>query len=271
MISAHDALTKHVPRGRYLYKNPHEGKVCYQLSGHDPQTIAKAAQYLESLGADLIDLNCGCPKPKIRKKGAGSALLENPSQLRQIIETTRAAIQIPLTIKIRIQSPDKDIEIAKIIETAGADALVVHGRRWVDDYDVAIQDQAIYHIKKAIQIPVIANGDVQDIASLEQRFLATNCDAVMISRAGCGHPQLYQHLLNPQSPTISLSQRITCFAEHLQQLKDLESEYSAMLQARSLLKYYFRNQFSSDTLSSLYKINDMDKLINQLLHDMIEK
>lgn len=270
MISAHDVLNKHAPNGRYLFKSPLEGQVCYQLSGHDAQTLANAAQYLESLGADLIDLNCGCPKPKIRKKGAGSALLENPYQLQHIIETTKIAINIPLTVKIRIQSPKLDIEIAKMIEAAGADALIVHGRRWVDDYDVRVNDEAIYSIKHAINIPVIANGDVNSRPSLEQRVLATGCDGIMISRAGCGNPHLYQQLLNPDVPSLSLTQRINSFAEHLWELKNLENEYSALLQSRSLLKYYFRTEFSPSVLSKLYTIDHIDKLINHLLHDMMK-
>jgi tRNA-dihydrouridine synthase B len=266
MISAHDVLTKHQPQGRYLYKSPHEGKLCYQLSGHDPQTIARAAQHLEALGADLIDINCGCPQPKIRKKGAGSALLENADTLQRIISTTKEKLNIPLSVKIRIQTPDIDIALAQMIENAGADALIVHGRRWVDDYDIPVQHLAIQNIKNHIKIPVIANGDISDIQSLETMIQLTQCDGFMISRAGCGKPQLYQQLLNHDLPEVSFRQRILILKEHLFGLCALENEYSAMLQARSLLKYYLKPYLPPE---KYFSIPTVEKLINALLHDMI--
>ncbi len=266
MISAHDVLTKHQPQGRYLYKSPHEGKLCYQLSGHDPLTIANAAQHLELLGADLIDINCGCPQPKIRKKGAGSALLENTETLQQIISAIKAKINIPLTVKIRIQKPDEDILLAQIIENAGADALIVHGRRWIDDYDTPVQYFAIQNIKHNVNIPVIANGDISDVKSLETMIQFTQCDGFMISRAGCGKPHLYQQLLNYGATEVSIYQHIMIFKEHLFALSALENEYTAMLQARSLLKYYMKPYLVPE---KYFSIPTVEKLINALLHDMI--
>lgn len=266
MISAYDILTKHQPLGRYLYRSPLEGRLCYQLSGTDPQTISKAALYLESLGADLIDLNCGCPQPKIRKKGAGSQLLENPELLKRIIESTKEKINIPLTVKIRIQHPEVDVTLAQIIEQAGADALIVHGRRWMDNYNISVNLSAIKNIKKGVKIPVIANGDIYNQQSLEATLLQTSCDGFMISRAGCGQPHLYQQLLNDGIPDLSLRQRIQMLHEHLTALEILENEYTTMLQARSLLKYYLKGYLNPQ---KYYSIPTVEKLINSLLHDMI--
>ncbi len=103
MISAYDVLHKHPITSRYLYRAPEETRLCYQISGHDPTIMAQAALRLEGLGADLIDLNCGCPKTKIRKKGAGSALLDTPALLCEIVGAVRRRISIPLTVKLRIQ------------------------------------------------------------------------------------------------------------------------------------------------------------------------
>ena len=136
MSSAIDIIHKHTKDSRYIYRSPLEQILAYQISGNDMHVMAEASLLLQTHGADLIDINCGCPKAKIRKKGAGSALLEEPQKLIQIIKKVREAITIPLTIKIRIQGNENDLILAQQIEDAGADALIVHGRRWIDDYDI---------------------------------------------------------------------------------------------------------------------------------------
>jgi nifR3 family TIM-barrel protein len=195
MSSAKDILYKHDKHSRYIYRDPQEAILAYQISGTAPQTLAEAALLLQKAGANLIDINCGCPKAKIRKKGAGSALLEEPDKLIQIIKTVRATLSIPLTIKIRIQGTAQDINLAQQIADAGADALIVHGRRWTDDYDVACNLNQIALIKRAINIPVIANGDIHHHADLERAITQTGCDAYMIARGGSGRPWLFQELL----------------------------------------------------------------------------
>ena len=194
MISAHDVLYKHHLNSRYLYRAEEEKTLCYQIAGTEPKLMAQAALRLENYGADLIDINCGCPKTKIRKKGAGSALLEEPKQLLQIVQAVEKAITIPLTIKIRIQGNTNDLELAKALEQTGIAALIVHGRRWHDDYEIATDLEQIAAIKRCVNIPVIANGDIADPDSLHKALLKTGCDAFMISRAGTGKPWLYQAL-----------------------------------------------------------------------------
>ncbi|MCX7114535.1 MAG: tRNA-dihydrouridine synthase [Gammaproteobacteria bacterium] len=254
MVSAYDVLSKHATNGRYLHRSKDEKTLCYQISGTEPQVMARAAAKLEALGADLIDINCGCPKTKIRKKGAGSALLEKPQQLVAIVEAVRAAIQCPLTIKIRLQGDENDIPLAKLIANAGADALIVHGRRWTDDYDAPCNLAQIAAIKQAICIPVIANGDIADMVSLKKVLLQTGCDAFMISRAGTGQPWLFQQLLEDSTFQPPLAQRISLFMTHLTGLAQLESEYQAVLQSRALVRYYFKNQLSDAVLQGFYKL-----------------
>jgi nifR3 family TIM-barrel protein len=265
MSSAADILHKHTRNSRYVYRAPQEQLLAYQISGTEPQILAQAASQLEIYGADLIDINCGCPKPKIRKKGAGSALLETPEQLIRIIKTVRAAITIPLTIKIRIQDNEDDLMLAQKIEEAGADALIVHGRRWIDDYDVAVDLAKIAQIKQQITIPVIANGDVADTDSLGQSLAATGCDAYMIARAGSGKPWLYQELLGQQPVSVSFTEKINLFMEHLEGLATLEDEFKAVLQSKSLVRYYFGKFFAAEALSHFYQLDSLAGIEHFLL------
>lgn len=256
MISAYDVLHKHQVDSRYLYRAPEEKILCYQLSGTDPHVVSQAAARLEGLGADLIDLNCGCPKTKIRKKGAGSALLEKPEQLCAIVKAVRQVITIPLTVKLRIRGDEQDVVLAKAIEQAGADALIVHGRRWTDDYDIPCSFEHIALIKQAVSIPVIANGDLADKASIINAMNISGCDAYMIARGGSGKPWLYQQLLSSDdsfSP-VNSNIRLNCFLTHLQGLAKLENEYQAVLQSKSLVRYYFRDIFTPQQLQDFYAL-----------------
>ena len=263
MISAYDVLHKHKIDSRYLYRAPQEKKLCYQLAGHDPHIMAQAAKRLEAIGADLIDLNCGCPKTKIRKKGAGSALLESKELLYSIVSAVRQAIDIPLTVKVRICGDYRDVDLAQAIEKAGADALIIHGRRWTDDYDTPCDVHQIRQIKQSIRIPVIANGDISDQNTLANAIAISGCDAYMIARAGSGAPWLYQQLLAPHSTFTDVGNalRIHYFMAHLQGLATLESEHQAVLQSKTLVRYYFKETLSVQqrqvfyTLSSLREIN----------------
>lgn len=264
MISAQDLMHKHSLNSRYLYRDNTEKKLCYQMAGTDPVLMRDAAQKLESIGADLIDINCGCPKAKIRKKGAGSALLEKPELLIKIVQTVRAAIRCPLTIKIRIQGNTNDIGLAKALADAGADALIIHGRRWVDDYNKPCNLEQIARIKQAVAIPIIANGDIRDISSLNHAFEQTGCDAYMISRAGTGKPWLFEELLQEKNLTITNKELTRLFMTHLQGLAQLETEYQAILQSKSLVRYYFKERISAEGLQAFYALNTLSEISDAL-------
>jgi tRNA-dihydrouridine synthase B len=268
MISAQDIIHKHSLSSRYLHRSDKEGLLCYQIAGTDPGIMAQAALRLENLGADLIDINCGCPKTKIRKKGAGSALLDKPELLLTIIERVRQAIHIPLTVKLRIQNNDSDLKLAKQLENAGADALIIHGRSWTEDYDIPVNLDQIAKIKQHISIPVIANGDISDQRCLELALDKTQCDAYMISRAGTGKPWLYQSLLNNQRVNLDLTMQKNLFLQHLQGLASLENEYKALLQSKSLVRYYFRQQLTIEQTQAFYKLDEfgaLESMLNSVL------
>jgi tRNA-dihydrouridine synthase B len=254
MLSAQDVLFKHPLMGRYLYRDPTEKILSYQISGNNAEIMANAAAKLEALGADLIDINCGCPKTKIRKKGAGSALLDQPEQLLVILKTIRAAISCPLTVKIRLNQPEADLEMAKKIADSGADALIIHGRNWQDDYSRACDWAQIGRIKNVTHLPIIVNGDIHDEHSLNQAWNETGGDAFMISRAATGKPWLFQELLDGHIRPINITERIALFCEHLTGLAQLESEHQAILQSRSLVRYYFKSELSLAYLADFYKL-----------------
>ena len=242
MISANTILRANI-EPRFSHRDPLEQRLCVQLSGTEPDTLALAARQLAEQGVEIIELNCGCPVAKIRKKGAGSKLLSTPDQLFNIISAMRASTDAVISVKIRVQDMGLDGEIAALIEKAGADCIVVHGRQWSEKYDVATRYAQIALIKAAVSIPVIGNGDVSDLVSLKQ-MLATGVDAVMIARAGLGQPWLIAQLeaeLNGHTFTPPALQDIgQSYLEHIHYLAQLDGETRALLQARKLAKYYGR-------------------------------
>lgn len=234
-------------RRRLVLKDSREGALCFQLSAADPKELAEATKIVADLGADLVDLNCGCPVKKIRKKGAGSRLLSEPSKLYQLIKAMKDNSPVPVTVKIRVdgQADQYNAEIAKVVAEAGADALIVHGRHWTEHYETACRLDAIAYFVSCLKIPVIGNGDVACLASYK-RMLATGCAAVMIGRAGVGQPWLIkqlnaeyqgQHFSGPTE-----AEKGALFIQHAEGLVDLlGSEKFAILQARKFAKYYSRS------------------------------
>lgn len=232
---------------RFIRKHPNEGPVCFQLSSSNSQELAEATKYITEYGADLIDLNCGCPVKKIRGKGAGSRLLSEPGKLYQLIRAMKENTHVPVSIKIRVDGGSDEQfnqEVAKVVDDAGADFLVVHGRHWTEHYETPCRHDHIQFFVENVKVPVIGNGDVRDLVSLQKMF-ATGCAGVMIGRAGVGQPWLISQLMAEfnQQPFVKPSaQEITkIFLEHITALAELlGSEKLAILQARKIAKYYAR-------------------------------
>lgn len=232
---------------RFITKDPDEGPVCFQLSGNNPKELAQAVKIITDAGADLIDLNCGCPVKKIRSKGAGSSLLVNPSLLYQLITAMKQNTSVPVSIKIRVDAGldhKFNSDVAAVVQDAGADFLTVHGRHWTQHYETPCQYDEIQFFVDKLSIPVIGNGDVACLASLKKMY-ATGCAGVMIGRAGVGQPWLVQQLVSEmkgeQFILPSFEEVGSIYLDHVLRLITLlGNEKFAIFQARKFAKYYAR-------------------------------
>lgn len=252
---------------RFVSKDPHEGPLCFQLSATDPKELALGTKIARDYGADLIDLNCGCPVKKIRSKGAGSHLLSDPSKIYHLIMAMKQNTDCPVSIKIRVDANTDDHfneDIAKAVADAGADFITVHGRHWTQGYDIDCSYHDISFFVSALSIPVIGNGDIACAATL-RRMLETGCAAAMIGRAGVGQPWLIQKLLTElegksyREPSLEDIGEI--FLNHVQGLVHLlQTEKFAIIQARTFAKYYARNMPNSRDFCEAF--NHCDTLVH---------
>src|SRR3990167_2530221 len=268
MISAKTLLNR--PKKRYTYKSMAEGPLCFQLSGNHPNELANAANIALEHHADLIDLNCGCPVDKIRKKGCGSRLLQDSQHLYRLIKAIKVQTSVPLSAKIRVDGTSGDhfnTDVVKAIEDAGADFIVVHGRHWTEHYETAVRLDEIATIVAAVHIPVIGNGDVTDYTALKRMFTTTGCQGVMIGRASVGKPWLFALLqAEDRNEPFMIPTREHIHAlllKHIEDLSQLENEAHALLQARTLTKYYLRAAgLRPETYAHLHTITRLDELKN---------
>ena len=223
-----------------------ERPVAIQLFGSNPEICAMAAKFVEELGtAAVIDFNLGCPAPKIVKNGEGSALMQNPKLVGEILSAIRKAVNIPISVKIRL-GYDEDInavEIAKIAESCGVDFIAVHGRTRPQFYSGSADWYEIAKVKSAVKIPVIANGDVKDFDSLDEILKITNADGVMIGRAAQGNPfiigALLKYFLTGEkiSPP-NLAERVEVMKRHFEKLIEFKGENVAVREMRAHAAWY---------------------------------
>lgn len=273
MLSAHHLVHASKVARRFSFKDPREGEVCFQLSGTDPNDLARAIEQVIEWGANSIDLNCGCPVAKIRKKGAGSKLLEDPHRLAILVKAMKAVSRVPISIKIRVddEMARYSVEAARVAQEAGADRITVHGRHWADSYDTPCRQDQIAEIVAALTIPVIANGDAKDAESVKRLFEHTGCAGVMISRAGVGQPWIFAKIRAELAGEIyvppSLATISDLFLQHVRGLIDLEGEPIAVLQSRKLIKYYARTLANrSVLLEQVNRVKDYARL-ESLTHE----
>lgn len=227
-----------------------------QIAGSDPQMMADAARMHEDLGADIIDINMGCPAKKVLKKAAGSALLKDVALVTQILKEVVGAVSIPVTLKIRTGwSPQarNGVEIAKIAEDAGIALLSVHGRTRECRFVGEVEYDTIKAIKAAISIPVIANGDISCATKAKQVLDYTGADGVMVGRAAQGNPWIFEQINHYLATGHLLANRPvgelrTIMLKHLEQLNALYGDFKGVLFARKHVAWYTETLPDSDSL-----------------------
>ena len=197
MISAKAILYKNKNTESLLEIHPGEGPVSLQLFGSDPKIMADMAKQIEDRPFDVLDINMGCPVPKVVNNGEGSALMKQPELVERIVSAVAGAIQKPVTVKIRSGFDDAHInavEIAKIAENAGAAAVIVHGRTREQYYAGEADWEIIAKVKESVSVPVIGNGDITDGVSAERMLRQTGCDGIMVGRAARGNPWIFRQI-----------------------------------------------------------------------------
>lgn len=218
-----------------------------QIFGSDPAVMAYGAQIAEQSGCCLIDINMGCPVPKVAGNGDGSALMKQPRLAGKVMETVRNAVQLPVTAKLRSGWDEAHInapEMAKILQESGADALTVHGRTRAQMYRGKADRTVIAAVKQAVRIPVIGNGDMMEASDALQMQQQTGCDGVMLARGVMGNPWLVRQciqVLNGQEPeTVSAEMRIAMALRHVRLLVETKGEKIGILESRSHLSWYLK-------------------------------
>ena len=257
-------------------KHPH-GLYAIQLFGAEPESMAKAILFVREQGIrfDILDINMGCPAPKITGSGAGSRLLLDPPLCGQMVAAARKALgdDTPLTVKMRI-GWDADhltgVEVAKQLEANGADLIAVHGRTREQMYIPPIDVDAITEIRKAVSIPVLANGDITTAEDAKQILEQTGCAGVMIGRGALGDPWLFERINavltgQPEPGEPSLNARMSALRAQIYEMCEEKGEWTAMPQARGQAMHYMKGLKGAASLrrycSMLEHFTDVDKLI----------
>lgn len=217
-----------------------------QIFGDDPEIMAKAAVKCLDFNPDIIDINMGCPAPKIAMNGGGASLMKKPELAYEITKAVVQAVNIPVTVKIRKGWDEESVnavEMAELAEKAGASAVAVHGRTRQQMYSGSVDFDIIAQVKKAVGIPVIANGDIKDEQSAAIMLEKTNADAIMIGRGALGNPWVFSKINAYLDecrvlPEPSVTQKMAVMLKHIQKIIEYKGEYTAMREARHHAAYY---------------------------------
>lgn len=253
----------------YFLLKEEDRPVGVQIFGSDPVIMAEAARILESRGADIIDINMGCPVKKVVATGAGAALLRDLRRAEKIIKEVRKVIRVPLTIKIRSGWSYEEIravEVSRMAEANGVDAVILHPRTAKMGFCGKADWMLIRQVKNALKIPVIGNGDVRTVSDMERMISETGCDGVMIGRGALGRPWIFAQLLGKSGEDFgTLRERIAVIDRHLQKIIEIGGNGTLWRNFRKHLLWYTRGLPGSARLrDELSRISDMDVLRQKL-------
>ena len=256
-----------------LMESTETGKPCaVQIFGDEPSTMASAAEFAKRYKPSVIDINMGCPAPKISGNGSGSALMKNPQLCGEIVKAVSSAVDIPVTVKIRKgwdENSVNAVEVAKICEENGAAAITVHGRTRAQYYAPPVDYEIIAEVKKAVGIPVIANGDITSAKIAKDVLERTGCDLLMIGRGALGNPWVFKEIeaflsdgTVVKPPTAE--EKIDVMKKHIEKICEYKTEKYGMREARKHVAWYlkgfkgaakFRNE--AGKLSTLSELDDL--------------
>ncbi|MCI6242375.1 MAG: tRNA dihydrouridine synthase DusB [Lachnospiraceae bacterium] len=264
MVSAKAILYKNKNTKELLTIDPRENPVSLQLFGSDPDIVAGIAHQIEDRPFDILDINMGCPVPKIVNNGEGSALMKNPKLAGEIIKKTVNAVQKPVTVKIRKGFDDDHVnavEMAKIAEDAGAAAIAVHGRTREQYYAGKADWDIIRQVKEAVSIPVIGNGDLltpEDVTAMKEQ---TGCDGFMIARGAQGNPWIFRQILHyfetgEHLEKPSFAEVTQMILRHARMLMDFKGDYIGIREIRKHAAWYTAGYPHSSQLR--VKINEVE-------------
>lgn len=258
-----------------LYMEDVERPIVQQIFGSDKESFVKAAKYIESvMRPDILDINMGCPVPKVALRAqAGSALLKNPDKIYEIVKAVVEEVSVPVTVKIR-SGWDKDsinaVEVAKICEKAGASAICVHARTRSQGYSGKADWSIIKQVKESVSIPVIGNGDVTSPLLAKKMLDETKCDAVMIGRGVLGNPWLIREVSTYLEKSEMIFpptniEKIDMCLYHLRELAKQKSERTAVLEIRNHIAWYLKGMKNSNEVkNNIYKTTNIDDIISIL-------
>ena len=272
MVSGKGLTSGHQKTLGYLRSHPDEKPLCVQIFGSQPEVMATAAQIAVDAGADMVDINMGCPAKKVVKTGAGAALLRDLRNADQMISSVRRACSVPLTVKIRTgwtQENPVAVELGRVIEKCGADAVIIHPRFATQGFSASADWQWIRRIKEEVRIPVIGNGDITEPSLALRMRQETGCDGVMIGRAAIRNPWIFRQIeqveqgISPVQPDPLARKAI--ILDHFTMLCETMEESKAAQTIRGFLLSFSRGlPGSSHFRQNVCRIRDAQGLVSAM-------